>query len=111
MNVDGENIVFPTASGGIAGGSLFISKKAWDDIGGYKVMGVYAGDDGFLMVDMFNSGYCIQMAENIAIVHPPEDDIEYQKWKEHINVRDSDGKNKNIMRQVKEAEEFWKNRK
>ena len=37
---------------GIAGGCIFIYHKAWKKIGGYRVTGIFGGDDGLLMKDI-----------------------------------------------------------
>ena len=83
ISINGETIVYPTAPVGIAGGCIFVSTKAWKEVGGYKVMGVYAPDDAMLMQDMARAGYFIGVAQNITVHHPgTHDDPHYQKWKE-----------------------------
>lgn len=107
-----DRIVYPNASGGIAGGCLFFSKDAWDKIGGYRVQGVYAGDDAYALVDIARHGYSYQVSDTIGIIHPHEDDEEYAKWKVKVCQRDTNGIVKqNIDTFVTEAEDFWKNRK
>jgi hypothetical protein len=107
-----EKIVWPQSPSGIAGGCLFLSRKMWESVGGYRVMGVYAGDDAYLLLDCYQRGFCYQMADTIAIVHPPEDDEEYAKWKVATCQRDSStGTKSDIRVQLKEAEDFWNNRK
>jgi hypothetical protein len=53
------------------------------------------------------------MTDSIKIIHPTENDDEYAKWKSMVCRRDSFGvqTRPNIDSIVKEAEEFWKNRK
>ena len=78
-----EVITWPTSPVGIAGGCIFINTDAWQKIGGYRVMGVYAPDDAALMQDMHRNGYGISVAETITVHHPgTHDDPYYQTWKE-----------------------------
>lgn len=106
-----EKIIWPTGSGGIAGGSLLFNLAAWRKIGGYRVMGCYAGDDAYSLIDLLQAGYSIQLAESIGIIHPHEADEEYAKWKVMVCQRDSGQGKNNIESQITEAEEFWKNHK
>lgn len=103
-----EEIVWPTGSGGIAGGCLFTNTKCWEAVGGYRLMGVYVGDDAYYLIDAMQKGYTIQMFESGPIVHPLDNDPEYAKWKVKVCQRDSGGRKTNINTQIKEAEEFWK---
>lgn len=106
-----EKLVWPNQPSGIAGGCLFISKRAWETVGGYRVMGVYAGDDAYFLMDLGQRGFTWQMSDSIPIVHPPENDEEYAKWKVMVCQRDSGVNKMNIDAQIKEASEFWKTRK
>ena len=106
-----EKIVWPNQPSGIAGGCLFISRKAWDAIGGYRVMGVYAGDDAYFLMDLGQRGFTWQMSDSIPIIHPPENDEEYAKWKVKVCQRDSGVTKPNIDAQIKEASEFWRTHK
>jgi hypothetical protein len=74
-------------------------------------MGVYAGDDAYLLMDLGMRGFTWQMADTIPIIHPPENDAEYAKWKVKVCQRDSGVVKQNIDAQIKEASEFWSNRK
>lgn len=77
---------WPTRPIGIAGGCIFISSDAWKDIGGYRVMGVYAPDDAALMQDIFSTGRFICVRKDILVHHPgTHDDPHYQKWKERTS--------------------------
>lgn len=105
-----EKIVWPNGVGGIAGGCLCINKQAWLDVGGYRVYGVYAGDDAYLLIDLHNNGYTIQMIETIGVIHPHDDDIEYSTWKVHVCQRDSGQPLNDFESKVIEAEQFWKSR-
>ena len=106
-----EKMVWPTGGGGIAGGCIFVNADAWRKLGGYKVMGCYAGDDAFWLITLLLNGYSIQMIDTLGIIHPPENDEEYAKWKVKVCQRDSGFERSNIEEQVKEAEDFWKNHK
>ena len=101
---------------GIAGGCLFIRREAWDRVGGYKVMGVYSGDDGVLLRDIQRAGYHFAVTETLSIIHPHNDrkEKEYQNWKyEQIKKCQKNGlkKSDDLETDVKEADEFWKTQK
>lgn len=103
-----EEIVWPHGRGGIAGGCIFTSTRCWEEIGGYRVMGVYAGDDAYYLVDCMNRNYSIQMFESCHVIHPADHDSEYAMWKRKVCQRDSSGTIKtNISDKIKEAEDFW----
>lgn len=107
-----ERVVYPTAPSGIAGGCLFFSKEAWDKAGGYRVQGIYAGDDAYVIHDIHNNGYTYQVTHDIGIIHPHEDDKKYAEWKVKTCQRDTDGQRKNnIDKYITEAESFWNNHK
>lgn len=105
-----EKIVWPTGAGGIAGGCLFISRKSWEIIGGYRIAGVYSGDDSFYLLDVAAKGFSWQMSESIPIIHPAQNDITYAEWKVRVCQRDSGQNRTDISAQINEAEEFWRNR-
>lgn len=104
-----EKIVWPSKSGGIAGGCLFVNRELWEKIGGYRIMGVYAGDDAYLLIDCDKAGFSWQMIHSLGVIHPFDKlDSEYSKWKYDICQRDSAGGiEKSINDQIKEAEDFW----
>jgi len=106
-----EALLQPSQPSGLGGGCLFINRKFWDKIGGYKVMGVYAGDDAYLTHDASLVGCSYQLASNILIMHPPESDQEYVEWKYKMLHNGSyDGKNRNMLElsnDVKIYDEFW----
>jgi len=82
-NIHGELIKWNSRGQGIAGGALFVSVDAWNEVGGYRKMGVYSGDDGYLLRDIQVSGFTAFVAENIKIIHPnPDDEEKYKKWKD-----------------------------
>ena len=103
-----ENLFFPTAPGGIAGGCWVCSADAWKKVGGYREMGVYAGDDAYLLRDVGEAGFSYQLSEEIYVIHPIDQDQDYAIWKRDVCLRDSDGSFKaDISSQVNEAERFW----
>jgi len=106
-----EEIVWPNGHGGIAGGCLFTTTGCWESTGGYRVMGVYAGDDAYYLIDAVSKGFSIQMFESLAIRHPLDDDPEYNKWKHKTCQRESGHRKINIDQQINEADEFWNNKK
>lgn len=103
-----EKVVWPSAPSGIAGGCLFINRKYWEKVGGYQVMGVYAGDDAYLLLFCGQAGFSWQMADTIGIIHPADNNQEYAQWKvKTCNYESSTGPKTNIDPQIKAAEEFW----
>ena len=105
-----EKLVYPNGNGGIAGGCFFIQLKNWKLVGGYRVMGVYAGDDAYLLIDLINKGMSIQMAHTIRCIHPFETDAKYAQWKGKICQRDQiEITNGTLEYKIKEANEFWSN--
>lgn len=106
-----EEIVWPNGHGGIAGGCLFTTTACWESTKGYRVMGVYAGDDAFFLIDAISKGFTIQMFESLAIRHPLDDDPEYNRWK-YKTCQTTPGQRKgNIDQQINDANAFWDNRK
>ena len=76
-----EMICCPNGDSGVAGGCLFISSDFWKFVNGYKILGVYAGDDSGLMVDSFRNGYHFFMSNSIRCIHPIETNNKYAEWK------------------------------
>ena len=103
-----EKLVYPNSNGGIAGGCLFITLDGWEKVGGYRVMGVYAGDDAYLLIDLIEKGMSIQMADTINCIHPPELDSTYATWKGTVCQRDQIILNSTALEdKINEANEFW----
>lgn len=106
-----EVVVWPSTPSGIGGGCWMFARTAWDRQGGYKVQGVYAGDDAYFCLNMKDVGHSWQVADSIAVSHPFDPDNVYSEFKGRICIRDSDGRNKvSIDKQIKEMDEFWKKR-
>ena len=109
LNTKSENFVYGNTHEGYAGGCIFVNRKAWDRVGGYRVMGVYAGDDGWLMLDLYNQGFSLNLILSLSIIHPEENDDDYKLLKDRVLQRDSRGgkiKN-NINNIIEEFDEFW----
>lgn len=118
--LDDEVISWPTLpgypGGGIAGGCLFISIDTWLKVGGYRVVGVYAPDDGYLMIDVHESGYFICIAETLFVHHPKShNDPDYQQWKikaiQEFTRKLDEGLAPDFASDVSESENFWKQSK
>lgn len=109
-----EPLLYPTKPSGIAGGCLFISKSAWEKVGGYKVMGVYAGDDAYFLLDINRLGFSYQMSPNISIIHPFQNDPDWAKHKVKLLRNGStNGKNRGIKELLKAVEiydKYWDER-
>ena len=105
--VSGERLVWPSYPSGIAGGALFISTEAWRRTG-YRVMGVYAGDDAYLLIDIHNLGYSIRVIDSLSIIHPPDNDMVYAEWKKIVCHRDQSLlSSEDLEIRVQEADTFW----
>jgi len=105
-----EEVVFlPDGPSGIGGGCIVCSIDAWVAVNGYRQMGVYAGDDAYLFRDIFDAGFSCGLCSTIRIIHPPDPDPDYGKWKKMVCYRDSDGSNRHdLSEHADEAEQFWK---
>jgi len=81
-NVGAETLQWCHNGCGIAGGSIFVNLEAWKKVGGYRTMGVYSGDDGYLLRDIQLAGYTATVATTISIIHPESAlDQSYVDWK------------------------------
>lgn len=108
---DAEKVYFPPQPSGIAGGCVLCSFEVWQLIGGYRPLGVYAGDDAFLLLDVGRAGYSYQVAADIHIIHPRDNDPEYAKWKMAVCHRGTNGVRKHdLTAEITEADLFWQDR-
>jgi hypothetical protein len=104
-----EKIVYPNGYGGIAGGCLFIPLESWNIVNGYRVMGVYAGDDAYILLDLYNKNMSIQMVDSINCIHPIDTDEKYSLWKVHVCQRDQKKINiDSLDEKINDADKFWK---
>ena len=105
-----EELVYPNISAGIAGGCLFISTDLWELIGGYKIRGVYAGDDAHLIHDTHQVGFSYQVSPEISIIHPSSSDSDYSEHK-HRWCRKGETHTpktkKELEKVIKELEQYW----
>ena len=114
-NIEGEVLRWSSTGTGIAGGCILISTKAFKEIGGYRVMGVYSGDDGYLLRDINMKNMLSMITESISVIHPlnpGEETSKYQQWKTKSlsNCRVEDGKKVSIEEfnaAVIETEKQW----
>ena len=89
MKINNDIITFNDRDGsvgrerncGISGGCLCIDFKIWKQINGYKVMGVYAGEDAQLLNDIASKQRCACIIEDLYIIHPKDENSAYNKWK------------------------------
>lgn len=106
-----ERVCFPSKPSGIAGGAILCGIAPWRAVGGYRPMGVYAGDDAYFLLDVGRTGYSYQVAADVYVVHPIDHDAEYAKWKMQVCHRVSDGLRKNDLSSfIEEADAFWARR-
>jgi GT2 family glycosyltransferase len=68
---------------GVAGGCLFIRSNMFKKMGGYNEgMGVYGGNESGLYARFNNRKYGIFVAPDLSVFHPPENNDDYQAWKD-----------------------------
>jgi len=97
--------MYPNHYGGIAGGSLFISKECWNINKGYRQMGVCYGEDAWFLIDTFTNGMSYQVAESIWVNHPLETNKVYHAWK----VNQCQNKQLPFEESMNKTEDYWKN--
>lgn len=66
---------------GVAGGLLMVPNSVWFKIGGYRSFNRYGSDDGHFMLDCYNLGLKVPVAEEVIVYHPPENNQGYAQWK------------------------------
>ncbi len=109
--VNNHRLIYNQDGGGIAGGCVLVNFNFWKKIGGYKIMGVYAGDDAYLFMDAKYHKKRFALDLDTEVIHPFEIDDEYQKWKIMVCQRDSNGIHRDdINNHIQEASDFWASR-
>ena len=63
----------------IGGGCWLVNFKYWKLIKGYKIMGVYCGEDGYLLNCMNKRNLFCAVDISINVIHPKEKNSKYQK--------------------------------
>ena len=101
--IDDELILGPLIYGGIAGGCWLVNMDMFRKVNGYRVHGVYSGDDAGLLTDCGTVGYRMYLAETINIIHPIEHDKNYAEWK----VNSCQNK---IDNSIDATNDFWLNK-
>jgi hypothetical protein len=94
----------------VAGGCLLVDLAFWRRIGGYRVMGIYAGDDGCLFQDAKRQGAFFALVASLPVIHPPDQNMAYAHWKLHMCVRDTTGRactESELQDRSAEADAFW----
>jgi len=106
INIDNETFCWTTLFGGIAGGCLFIKASSFIKVGLYRILGVYGGEDGFLLNDQIRNGFLCIVAKTISIIHPfPEvvDEV-YNSWKRNVLSKNRNNDGKLLTQQEYESE-------
>ena len=106
-NVGTQKLVAAKQPGFIAGGCLFISKKAWEQVEGYRVTSVYGGQDGHLLIDIKKAGYECVMSPDISIIHPGEKDKVLINFKPIMQKFKKKG---NLDEMITMVDKFWDKR-
>lgn len=87
---DGFHYYMPLLNGdGIPGGAISIPYKYWKIFNGYREntgynrkSTIYGGEDGYLLVDLYDKiKLPICVIKELVVYHPYEDNIDYAKWK------------------------------
>lgn len=81
QNILNMTILQPETSMGLAGGAMFVNKKAWIEVGGYRVLNVYGGNDGWYLNDVAAKDFFFGLIEDIFMIHPFENSEKYVNWK------------------------------
>ncbi|MBP2294264.1 hypothetical protein [Azospirillum rugosum] len=106
-----ESVTYPNEPSGIAGSCWLTARRAWDAVGGYRTMGVYAGEDAYYLMDLDAQGFSYSMCDSIHVIHPPDTDPDYNKWKYDTCVRDTTGHVvADLDDKIKDANDFWSSR-
>lgn len=107
LNINGEEIKWGNGDG-IGGGVVFVDVKFWKNIKGYRVMGVYSGDDGYLLYDSIVNGYFASVINTITTYHPGTSTPEYLEWKHKQQAKCNGTMTVNLNKDIEEANEIWK---
>lgn len=117
IEINGEPICWSSTYSGVAGGCLLIDSESFREIGGYRVMGTYSGDDGYLLYDMNSKNYPVVIAKNISVFHPSDESFggKYQAWKHNVldKCRNENGRKLSeheFNKIVDETERAWENK-
>ena len=105
-----EKLIWPHGAGSIAGGIFMFGRRAWETIGGYRVMGIYSGDDAFSLLAVGNKGFTYQVLETCGIIHPRDNDQKWAEFKVKVCQRDSGSDKSDLTPYIKEMDEFWKDK-
>ena len=107
-----ETILWNNYPGYIGGGCIFTSIEIWNIVGGYRVMGVYAGEDAYYLIDMKNNHRSWQLMESLHILHPHDTDTEYYNFKCGICAKITNGTNRvnNLDTYINQMSDFWSKR-
>tara|TARA_R110000851_G_scaffold108257_2_gene229347 strand:+ start:4602 stop:5408 length:807 start_codon:yes stop_codon:yes gene_type:complete len=102
-----EKLIYNASGAHIAGGCIFVSRSAWDEVGGYKELSVYGGHDGTLLSDMNQKKYMCVVSPELSVIHPRNKDVLYRRHKQQLQ-KTKDGKS--LKQTMVQTEDFWKNR-
>lgn len=109
-DVAGHTLRWHDSGGGIAGGCLLVDLAFWRRAGGYRVMGVYAGDDAYIFQDAKKHGAFFALVTSVPVIHPPDPDAAYAAWKLRTCTRDTTGTQcteDQLRTRSEEASQFW----
>lgn len=110
-----EKMSYHPHVGGIAGGCLFTTTANWKQVGGYRLINVYGGDDGFYLLDTYNTGKACVVSDTISIIHPNDTDVDYGRWKHAQigNIHKHGGHSRPLdvyLQSESNATQFWANK-
>ena len=108
--INGHTLLWDSSGGSIAGGCLFVDLTFWRRIGGYRVMGIYAGEDAIIFQDAKRQEAFFALVTSLPVIHPHDNNPSYAQWKYHVCVRDTNGQQCTkieLEKRCAEAENLW----
>jgi hypothetical protein len=100
-----QTVLYPNKPSGIAGGCILVSRAAWEAVEGYRELGVYAGEDGWLVYMIGHAGFAYGVAADIAVVHPYDGDVRYIEWKR--DASQTFNHESHYTQSREHADDFW----
>lgn len=95
--------------GCIGGGCWLVSKPHWDKVGGYTTDAIYGKDDGKFYLDTIKmKDRMVALSQDIYVIHPSDDDIEYNRFKADTNVNRC--QKMNYQELTEDMNRFWEKR-
>lgn len=95
--------------GCIGGGCWLVVKKHWDKVGGYTTDAIYGRDDGKFYLDTIKmKDQMVALSQDIYVIHPSDEDMEYNRFKADTNVNRV--RKMNYEELTEDSAKFWEKR-